>query len=255
MKFETALITGGSTGIGEALVRQLVAEGCRVVFCARRQEKIDALCEELGERAIGIQADVSDPQRAEALVNEAEEILGSLDLIIANAGRGRDVPAHKLTVRDVQDILQLNVQGAIATIVAGIAPMVRQQRGYLVGISSIASNRGLPTTAAYCASKACFSTFMESIRVDLRNTPIKVVDIRPGFIDTPLTKKNKFEMPFLMPSEKAARLILKAIKKGRPVYTFPWQMAIIAKILRLLPGPVYEGIAGRIFGSIRSKSP
>ena len=255
MKFETALVTGGSTGIGEALVRQLVAEGCRVVFCARRQERIDALCEELGERAIGIQADVSDPHRAEALVKEAEEMLGSLDLIIANAGKGRDVRADRMTVRDITDVLQLNVMGATATIAAGIAPMIRQQKGYLVGISSIASNRGLPTTAAYCASKACFSTFLESLRVDLRNTPIKVVDIRPGFIDTPLTKKNKFAMPFLMSSEKAAKLILSAIKKGRAVYTFPWQMAILAKILRLLPGPVYEGIAGRIFGAIRSKSP
>jgi short-subunit dehydrogenase len=245
MKFETALVTGGTTGIGEALVRQLIAEGCRVVFCARNQEKIDALAAELGERAIGIQADVSDPARAEAVVHEAEEILGGLDLLIANAGRGYNVHGSKMKVEDITSVLQLNVMGATATIAAGIESMVKRKRGHLVGISSIAGNRGLPTSASYCASKACFSTFLESLRVDLKKSQVSVTDIRPGFIDTPLTKKNKFDMPFLMSADRAAHLILKAIRKKKAVYTFPWQMAAGAWILRRVPNWLFDFFLSR----------
>jgi short-subunit dehydrogenase len=245
MKFETALVTGGTTGIGEALVRQLVAEGCRVVFCARNQDKIDALSNELGENAIGIQADVSDVARAEALVHEAEELLGGIDLLIANAGRGRNVVGPKMKVEHITGVLQLNVMGGCATIAAGIEGMMKRQKGHLVGISSIAANRGLPTSASYCASKACFSTFMESLRVDLRQTPLHVTDIRPGFIDTPLTKKNRFKMPFLMTSDRAARLILSAIRKKKGVYSFPWQMAFVGWFLRWVPSWLFESVAGR----------
>ena len=245
MKYETALVTGGTTGIGGALVRQLVAEGCRVVFCARRQDKIDELANELGENAIGIQADVSDVSRAEALVYEAEEILGGLDLIIANAGRGRNIVGPKMKVEHITGVLQLNVMGATATMAAGIEGMMKRKKGHLVGVSSVAANRGLPTSAAYCASKACLSTFLESLRVDLRHTPIRVTDIRPGFIETPLTQKNKFKMPFLMSSERAARLILKAIRKEKKVYTFPWQMALFARFLRWAPNWLFDYAAGR----------
>jgi len=245
MKFETALVTGGTTGIGEAIVRQLVAEGCRVVFCARNQEKIDALAAELGDLAIGVQADVSDPARAESVVHDAIERLGHLDLLVANAGRGYNVKGPKMKVHHITEVFQLNVMGATATIAAGVEAMVKRKKGILVGISSVASNRGLPTSASYCASKACFSTFLESLRIDLAGTGVYVCDIRPGFIDTPLTKKNKFKMPFLMNAQRGARLILKAVRKRKGIYTFPWQMAILSWFLRHTPSWLFEMVARR----------
>jgi short-subunit dehydrogenase len=240
MKFETAFVTGGTTGIGEAIVRQLVAEGCRVAFCARNQEKIDALAAELGENAIGIQADVSDPERAEAVVHEAIERLGHLDLLVANAGRGYNVKGPKMKVHHITGVLQLNVMGACATIAAGVESMVERKKGVLVGISSVASNRGLPTSAAYCASKACFSTFLESLSMDLSGSGVSVCDIRPGFIDTPLTEKNDFKMPFLMSAKRSAHLILRAIRRKKQVYTFPWQMAIVSWFMRNIPSWLFR---------------
>ena len=245
MKYETALVTGGSTGIGAALVRALVADGARVAVCARNAERLDALVGPLGDRALAIAADVSDPARAEAVVAEAHERLGSLDLVVANAGTGHPVAGPDMTVADITTVLRLNVLGAAATIAAGVRPMVERGRGHLVGVSSVAGNRGLPGSAAYCASKAALSVFLESLRVDLRGTGVRVTDIRPGFVDTPLTKKNDFPMPFLMGADRAAGLMLRAMQKNRAVYTFPWQMAIGAWFLRHVPDVLYDRLAGR----------
>src|SRR5262249_56815547 len=129
---------------------------------------------------------------------------------------------------------------------AGASPhMVASQKGHLVGISSIAGYRGLPTSAAYSASKAALSIFLESIRVDLRARGIKVTDIRPGFIDTPLTKKNRFPMPFLLPADEAARRIVRAIDRDKRVYTFPWPMALAIQVIRWMPAWLYDFVARR----------
>jgi short-subunit dehydrogenase len=245
VKYETALVTGGSTGIGAAMVRALVAGGTRVAVCARNADRIDALVAELGDRAVGIAADVSEPSRAEAVVAEAHERLGSLDLVVANAGTGHPVSGPEMTVADITTVLRLNVLGATATIAAGVRPMVERGRGHLVGVSSVAGNRGLPGSAAYCASKAALSVFLESLRVDLRGTGVQVTDIRPGFVDTPLTQKNDFPMPFLMSGERAADLILRALRKNRAVYTFPWQMALGGWVLRNMPDVIYHRLASR----------
>lgn len=243
----TALITGASTGIGAELARQLAASGTRVALVARSADKLEALVAELGgeARALALPGDVSEPAEAERLVHEAERRLDGIELLIANAGTGYNVKGPKMEVEHITKVLQLNVMGACATIAAGVQGMVARGSGHLVGISSVAANRGLPTSAAYCASKAALSVFLESLSVDLARTGVKVTDIRPGFVDTPLTKKNKFDMPFLMGPDRAAGLILRAIERERPVYTFPWQMAAAAWLLRRIPGPLYRGLAGR----------
>ena len=242
-RYETALVTGGSTGIGAAVVRLLADGGTKVAICARRKEPLDAMVSELGERLVAIQADVSGPDGAAAVVAQAEEQLGALDLVIANAGMGVIKNGAKLEVRHIVDTLQLNVMGATATIAAALPGMVERGRGHVVGISSIAGTRGLPNSAAYSASKAALQVFLESLRVDLAKTGVKVTDIRPGFVDTPLTKDNRFKMPFLLSAEEAARRIVAAIHKERGVYTFPWPMAVFASALRQMPRWLYEPIA------------
>lgn len=244
--YETALVTGGTTGIGEALVRALVASGTKVVVNARNAERLEALVSELGEdKVIGIPADVSDPRVAEQVVRDAEAKLGHIDLVIANAGTGYNVKGKEITVDAIVGVFQLNVMGATATIAAAVQKMVERKKGHLVGITSVAANRGLPTSAAYCGSKAGFGMFLESLRVDLQTTGVHVTEIRPGFVDTPLTKKNKFDMPFLMGPDRAAELILRALARRKKVYTFPWQMAVASFALRRIPNWLFDFAAGK----------
>jgi short-subunit dehydrogenase len=244
-RFETALITGGSTGIGRAIAHRLAKSGTKVAICARRPEQLEEAKAAYPDHIITIVADCADPARAAGVVGEAKEKLGSLDLVIANAGFGINKPAPKLDPKDVVDVFQLNVVGACATLTAAIPHMLAANKGHLVGISSVAGNRGLPTSAAYSASKAAVSIFLESLRVDLRGRNIGVTDIRPGFIDTPLTKKNKFPMPFLLPADEAARRIVRAIERNKRIYTFPWPMAVAIRIVRMLPSWLYEWLASK----------
>lgn len=242
-RYETALVTGGSTGIGAALAAELAARGTRVAICARRPEQLDAMRPRIGPSGIVIAADLSDPKRAVEVVDEAAAKLGHLDLVVANAGMGIARSATKLREEHVTPVFMLNTVGACATLTAAIPHMLERKKGHLVGISSIAGYRGLPSNAAYSASKAAFSAFLESIRVDLYRTGLQVTDVRPGFIDTPLTQKNKFKMPFLMPADEGGRRILRALEAGRRVYTFPWPMAIGARILTLIPRWLYDRVA------------
>lgn len=240
-----ALITGATTGIGAALARRLVSRGTRVAICGRRVELLDSMRRELGDALVTIKADLSDTTRAIEVVSEAKERLGALDLVVANAGFRINKPVTSIEPWEILTVLQLNLLGACATLTAAIPHMVAEGRGHLVGISSIAAVRGFPMSAAYSASKAALSTFLESLRVDLRRSGIKVSDIRPGFIDTPMTQTNNFKMPFLMSADDAARVILRALERERRVYTFPWQMALAARFLRLLPPVVYDRFSSR----------
>jgi short-subunit dehydrogenase len=243
-RWETALITGGSSGIGRALAEGLVRRGTRVVICARKKEPLEEAAKAVG--AVPIQADMAVPEQAADIVAKAIAELGSLDLVIANAGFGGDRPASRLEPRHVTAMMQTNVIGACVTLTAAIPHMLERGRGNLAGMSSLAAVRGLPTSAVYSASKAAVSTFLESIRVDLFRTGVVVTDVRPGFVDTPLTKKNKFEMPFLMPADRAAEGILDAIAAGKRVYAFPWPMAFGAKALTWMPAWMYDRIGSRV---------
>jgi short-subunit dehydrogenase len=245
-RYKTALITGGSTGIGYALARALAADGTRVVICARRAEPLQEAVRTLGPNVHGIVADVGDPERAAALVDEAAAWLGGLELVIANAGFGGDRPAQKLRVEHVTPMLLTNVVGACATLTAAIPHLLRAGGGHLVGISSLAAYRGLPASAAYCASKAALSTFLESLRVDLRTSHVAVTDIRPGFVDTPLTRKNRFPMPFMLTSDEAAARILKAIARRQRVYAFPLPTWLLVRALALLPAWLYDRVGARL---------
>jgi short-subunit dehydrogenase len=241
--WETALITGGSTGIGAALAKELRRRGTKVVICARKKEQLEATAKELD--AIPLVADMGDPERAKEVVAEAHHALGSLDLVIANAGFGGNRRATELRPEHIVSMLKTNVLGAFVTVTAAIPIMLEAGRGNLVGISSLAAYRGMPQAAAYSASKAALSAFLESIRVDLYGSGIVVTDVRPGFIDTPLTRRNKFKMPFLMPADTAAIKILGAIARGRRVYAFPWQTWLGAKLLTALPAFIYDRVGSK----------
>lgn len=251
MKYRTALITGGGTGIGASIARALTKRGTKVAICGRRQEVLDQLQLELGDKCVSICGDVKDAEGASKVVADAAERLGSLDLVIANAGTGKNRHATRLVPSDIVNIYQLNTIGACATLAAAIPLMLNQERGHLVGISSLAGYRGLPTSAAYSASKAALSVFLESIRVDLYRTGIKVTDVQPGFVDTPLTKKNQFKMPFIMNADDAGERIVRALEAEKRVYAFPFPLWLGSKILTFIPRWLYDRIGSRVRGTER----
>jgi len=243
--FSTALVTGASSGIGRELARQLGAGGVHVALVARRQAELESLAEEFkrfGGKAIVLPADLRRPEEAQRVVAEAEECLRRLDLVIANAGIGSEGPVHEVAWERIYETIMVNTLAPMATIRAALPGMLQRKLGYIAGISSLASYRGLPGSGAYSSSKAALSTFLESVRVDTRGLGISVTDIHPGYIRTPMTAKHKVKLPFLMDVERAARLILNAIVRKKPVYNFPWQMALLLRIARTLPPSIYDRI-------------
>lgn len=243
-EIRTALITGASSGIGAALARLLAQQGVTVALAARREDALHTVAAEIeaaGGKASVHAVDVADPAATVAAVQAADDALGGLDLVVANAGVGTRTWSGKLGWADCADVLAVNVVGATATLCAVLPRMVERKRGQLVGVSSIAALRGLPKLAAYCGSKAYLSTFLEALRVDLRRTGVGVTDVRPGYVRTPMTAENA-AMPFAITAEDAAQRIWKAIRARRAVLTFPLPMAAGARVLAGMPNALFDRV-------------
>lgn len=239
----TALITGASSGIGRALAHTLAAAGLEVALSGRREAALREVAAEIaaaGGRARVDPFDVTEPAATEAAVRRIDDEMGGLDLVIANAGMGTMESPATMSWSTCGPTIQVNVVGAVATLVAVLPRMLERKRGHLVGLSSLAQYRALPRNATYSASKAFLSTFLEGLRIDLRGTGVNVTDVRPGFVRTPGTATVDFDMPFLMESEQAAAIIWKGIVKRRAVVAFPSLLAWAASLGRLLPAPLYE---------------
>jgi NAD(P)-dependent dehydrogenase (short-subunit alcohol dehydrogenase family) len=241
-------LTGASSGIGAALARHYAGQGACLGLVARREAELVALAEVLrglgGEVAI-YPLDVTD---AAALAAAGEAFIarfGAPDVVIANAG----ISAGTLTecAEDLEvfrRIMAVNVHGMAASFAPFIAAMRADDGGVgrkrLVGIASVAGIRGLPGAEAYSASKAAAITYLESLRLEMRPHGIRVVTIAPGYIDTPMTRINPYPMPFLLPADVAARRFAAAIERGTSYAVIPWQMGVVAKLLRLLPNWLYD---------------
>lgn len=190
--------------------------------------------------------DVADAKATEAAARDFIDRFGAPDLVIANAGVGIGTQGDDLADMDkLRRVIEVNVTG-MATTLAAFAPAMRKAgRGTLAGIASVASFRGIPGNGAYCASKAAARTWLESLRVELHGTGVSVVCVCPGYIDTPMTRVNRFKMPFLIDADKGARLIARAIASKRRVAVIPWQMALVSVLLRAMPGWLYDRLASR----------
>jgi len=242
---KTILLTGASSGIGRALALEYARRGAHVMAVARRESELTALCGEIGTsggRASHMICDVADADAAAEVVRKAERELGSLDMVIANAGMGGTAHASRLQVADVTRMIDVNVRGAMATLVAAIPIMLAQKHGHLVGVTSLAGRRALPTSAAYNASKAALSVFLETLSMDLEHAGIRVTDVQPGFVDTPMTAKNEFPMPFRWDADKAARHIADRLEKAPRILAFPLPMDLVTRLSRSLPYPLYAWI-------------
>ena len=184
-----------------------------------------------------------------ALADAARDFVGRFgapDVVIANAGFGVGTQSDELAdMEKLRRILDVNVTGLAATL-AAFAPAMREARaGTLVGIASVAGFRGLAGNGAYCASKSAAITWLESLRVELHGSGVSVVCICPGYIDTPMTRVNRYRMPFLMSADEAAPRFARAIAAGRRLVVIPWQMALVSVLLRAIPGWLYDRLASR----------
>ncbi|TAK46092.1 MAG: SDR family oxidoreductase [Betaproteobacteria bacterium] len=239
-------MSGASSGIGEALARHYAREGVALGLAARRNDALDLLAAALpGERAV-YPLDVTDTAAVEHAAQDFMARFGAPQLVIANAGVS--VGTHGDDPRDIaklRRLLEVNVTGLAATL-AAFAPAMRAARsGTLCGITSVAGVRGIPGAGAYSASKAAAASWLESLRVELRGSGVCVVTICPGYIDTPMTRVNRYRMPFLLPADEAARRIACAIANRRRFAVIPWQMGIVARVLQILPAPLYDRLFAR----------
>lgn len=248
-------VTGASSGIGAALARHYARQGAVVGIAARRREILDMLAAELealGGRGSRHALDVTDASALREAAADFVARFGAPDIVVANAG----ISAGTLTecgedLEVFRRIVDTNLYGMAATFAPFIGPM-REAGGTgrrLVGIASVAGIRGLPGAEAYSASKAAAIAYLESLRLEMRDSDIRVVTIAPGYIDTPMTEVNPYPMPFMLPAEEAARRFAVAIARGASYTVIPWQMGLVAKLLRLLPNPLYD----RLFASAPRK--
>jgi hypothetical protein len=239
-------ITGASSGIGEALAREYAAQGARLGLLARRQALLDQLAGKLPGRHECYAADVNDRDALIAAARQFESATGGADIVIANAGISIGVlTEHYEDLATFGQVLQTNVVSIAHTFHPFIAPMRKRRRGTLVGIASVAGIRGLPGSEAYCASNAAAISYLESLRVELGRYGIRVLTVAPGFVRTPLTARNPYSMPFLMDADAFARAAVKAIAADRSYTVIPWQMAIVAKLMRLAPNWLWDRAMAR----------
>ncbi len=243
-------ITGASSGIGQALAWRFYQAGFRLALVARRGEAMQAWAREQGMDVsrVGIySADVADIDSIVAAGLRCISSQGLPDVVVANAGISVGMDS---SVRSDLGVMArtfaTNNTGLAATFHPFVGPMCRRGSGTLVGIGSVAAIRGLPGHGAYCASKAAVVAYCESLRGELRACGVKVVTLCPGYIDTPLTRQNRYAMPFLMPVQDFADAAFQAIRAGTSYRVIPWQMGMVAKALRALPNRLFDKLlAGR----------
>ena len=244
---QRVFITGASSGLGMALAREYAARGALLGLVARRADMLHELADSLPGGPHRIYAlDVTEHAALAEAAHDFLKAAGGVDIVIANAG----VSAGTLTelAEDLpvfERIVDINLTAMVATFTPFIDAMQRQAQAggsgcRLVGIASVAGIRGLPGAAAYSASKAAVISYCESLRLEMRRHGIKVVTIAPGYIDTPMTRSNAYPMPFLMPAERFAARAADAIAAGVSYRVIPWQMGVVARLLRLLPNWLYD---------------
>ncbi|MGH8619705.1 MAG: SDR family oxidoreductase [Burkholderiales bacterium] len=234
-------ITGASSGIGAALARHYNRQGATVGLVARRRDVLEALAREL-DKPIVLTADV---RNGEAMTNAARYFIaqaGVPDLVIANAGVsvGMVTGGKPEDISVFQEVMDINVLGAVHTFQPFVAAMRDRGHGTLVGIASVAGFRGLPGSGAYSASKAALISYLESLRVELHGSGVQVSTICPGYIATPMTAHNPYAMPFILEADEFVARMARAVAAGRRFAVIPWPMAIVGSVLRVLPDWLYD---------------
>jgi len=238
-----ALITGASSGLGRGLALSLAKEGYDLALVARRAEALEEVAlhvRDLAQRAVAIPCDVADPHASRRAVERCELELGPVDLLIANAGVQQPKVDRLVDADAVRFVHGVNVMGAVHFVAAVLPNMLKEGRGQLVCVSSLAAYGGLPTRAAYGSSKAALTTYFESLRIELRGTGVDVTVISPGWVRTPMTEDAFDRRPGGLELGDAVERMTKAIIARKRSFSFPLPLAMAVRLGRLLPRSVYD---------------
>ncbi|MEO6052303.1 MAG: SDR family NAD(P)-dependent oxidoreductase [Pyrinomonadaceae bacterium] len=248
-KNKTVFLTGASSGIGEGLAVALAKTGAVFALIARREELLNDIktkCEAVGGTARVFAVDVTDAVALNKAAQDFRTEFGHIDIMIANAGvGGNDALTRSYDPASVKKLIDINLLGSVNAIHAVLPQMIEHGSGQLVAISSLAGYRGLHKSAAYSASKAGMTAFFESVRLDNQKHGIDVTIIHPGFIRTPLTAGRANTMPFLMELDDAIPHFINAIENKRKFAAFPWPLALVVKLAKIMPAWLYDKVAGR----------
>ena len=252
---EKVIITGASDGIGKAMALEFAKRGHSLGLIARRIELLEALkteCEKAGAPKVFVQlCDVTNEAHFEQVLTKLDYALGNATIFIANAGiMGRSTTRDDSWIQ-VKDTLNVNVMAAIHGLEYMKVRMFKRGTGTLVGVSSIAGARGMPTGGAYSSSKAALTAHLETMRVDMIGKGLSVVTVAPGFIATPMTSHNKGKMPFLMQPPAAAKIFVDGIlaKKRWVVAPRPWRF--LYPIVQIIPRCMFDFFASKLYKVVR----
>lgn len=241
MAAQRVVISGASSGLGLALAQYYLEQGAMVGVIARRADRLQDLSNRFPRQVFCYPLDVRDPAAMQTAAQSFIACAGVPDIVIANAGISVGTLTEYADDLDVfQQVMDINVSGVVKTFQPFLAPMREAGHGVLVGIASVAGFRGLPGAGAYSASKAAVITYMESLRIELYGSGVRVVTICPGYIKTPMTAVNPYPMPFILAADEAARRIARVIASGKSFAVVPWQMGLVGRVLKLLPDWLYD---------------
>ncbi len=249
MTWRTAWCTGAGKGIGRALALRLAREGCRVAVSARTESDLVTLADEakgLRGEVLPFPLDVTDEQAVTRAVDDIEKAIGPLDLAVFNAGNHIPVRAADLSVKAFRDLIEINFMGVVHGVTAVLPRFIERRGGHVALVASVAGYRGLPTAAAYGASKAAVINMAESLKPELDRYGVRISVINPGFVRTPLTDKNTFPMPFLIEADDAAERMFRGLSRGRFEIAFPRRFVWGLKVLRCLPYGLYFPLVRRL---------
>jgi NAD(P)-dependent dehydrogenase (short-subunit alcohol dehydrogenase family) len=251
---QVVLITGAASGLGRALAGILSREGARIAAVDLSAEGLESLASELkGQLFAADIADVTDVSATRAAVARLEAELGATDLLIACAGVGRETSCFDFRGETFADLIRVNLIG-VANVIDAVLPGMRERRrGHIAALSSLASYRGLPRMAGYCASKAGVNALLEGLRVELRPTGVAVSIVCPGWVRTPMTAKLNLQGIVMMEVEEAARRIVAGLRARRPFVAFPAGLVWQVRLLRYLPRAVSDWMAYRALFRQQSK--
>jgi NAD(P)-dependent dehydrogenase (short-subunit alcohol dehydrogenase family) len=238
LPWQTAWITGAGSGIGRSLALDLARAGVKVAASARSEHTLASLAEH--HIAVDFyRLDVTDRAEVARAVADIESALGPIDLAILNAGTWRPLSSQKFDAAAVREALETNYMGVVHCLEALLPRMIARGKGHIAIVGSVAGYRGMPRGGGYAPTKAALINLAESLYADVSRFGIKITVINPGFVDTPMTRRNAFPMPFLVSAEDASARILQGLRKGKFEIAFPWPLVWSLKFARILPYSVY----------------
>jgi short-subunit dehydrogenase len=238
------LVTGATSGLGRETAVQLGRRGWKIAITGRRADKLDATAKavrEAGGEALPLVGSVADPEEVRRHYDAIRAAWDGLDWAILNAGVGDSENGLDFSAENVRWTFETNVFGAANWIEAVLPGMLAQQSGTIAGVGSLAGFRGLPASGAYSSSKAALHTMLESLRLDLKGSGVRVVIVAPGFVKSELTGRNEAKMPFLLETGDGVRRMIRGIEAGKRVVHFPWQLSLVViYVLGLMPNWLYD---------------